>query len=124
MAELTTVADDEAVIHDGAAVRRYEGLAPDTEHDIEGFAFRTLPRLGERLATVGRFASQLAHDLKNPLAALKGAAQFLKEEHLRGRQTDRLGEFLDLILEQAARVQTVADQYLTILLDGISAPKE
>jgi predicted phosphodiesterase len=50
--ELTTVADDEAVIHDGADVRRYEGLAPDSDHEIEGFAFHTLPRLGERLATV------------------------------------------------------------------------
>lgn len=50
--ELTTVADDEAVIHEGSSVRRYEGLRPDTDHEIEGFAFRTLPRLGERLATV------------------------------------------------------------------------
>lgn len=52
MAELTTVADDEAVIHDGGSVRRYDGLTPDTDHDIDGFAFRTLPRLGERLATI------------------------------------------------------------------------
>jgi len=52
MPELTTVADDEAVVHDGAEVRRYEGLAPDADHEIDGFAFRTLPRPGERLATV------------------------------------------------------------------------
>lgn len=52
MAELTTVADDEAVVHDGKTVRRYEELAPDTDHELDGFAFRTLPRLGERLATV------------------------------------------------------------------------
>ncbi len=52
MAELTTVADDEAVVHDGTSVRRYEGLAPDTDHEIDGFTFRTLPRFGERLATV------------------------------------------------------------------------
>ena len=51
MAELTTVADDEAVIHDGATVRTYDGLAPDTDQEIDGFTFRTLPRLGERLAT-------------------------------------------------------------------------
>jgi 3',5'-cyclic AMP phosphodiesterase CpdA len=51
VAELTTVADDEAVVHDGSEVRRYEGLAPDTDHEIDGFAFRTLPHLGERLAT-------------------------------------------------------------------------
>ncbi len=50
-AELTTVADDEAVVHHDGAVHRYDGLAPDTEHDIDGFSFRTLQRLGERLAT-------------------------------------------------------------------------
>jgi 3',5'-cyclic-AMP phosphodiesterase len=52
VAELTTVADDEAVIHHGTEVRRYDGLAPGTDHEIDGFAFRTLPDLGERLATV------------------------------------------------------------------------
>ncbi|MET0903559.1 MAG: hypothetical protein ABWZ52_09995, partial [Acidimicrobiales bacterium] len=52
MAELTTVADDEAVIHDGAEARTYRDLAPDTDHELEGFELRTLPRLGERLATV------------------------------------------------------------------------
>jgi len=50
--ELTTVADDEAVVHEGLEVRRYDGLTPDTPYEIEGFALRTLPRLGERLATV------------------------------------------------------------------------
>lgn len=51
--ELTTVADDMAVVFDGFDVRRYEGLAPDTDVDLEGLAARTLPRPpGERLATV------------------------------------------------------------------------
>jgi predicted phosphodiesterase len=52
VAELTTVADDEAVIHDGPEARTYRDLEPDTEYELEGFALRTLPRLGERLATV------------------------------------------------------------------------
>jgi 3',5'-cyclic AMP phosphodiesterase CpdA len=54
VAELTTVADDEAVIHDGGTVRRYDGLTPGTDHEIDGFSFRTLPDLGPRLA---RFAT-------------------------------------------------------------------
>ena len=52
MAELTTVADDEAVIHDGPEALTYSGLEPDAEHEIGGFTFRTLPQVGERLATV------------------------------------------------------------------------
>ena len=50
--ELTTVADDEAVVHDGFDVRVHRGLAPDTNHEVDGFLFRTLPQPGERLATV------------------------------------------------------------------------
>jgi 3',5'-cyclic-AMP phosphodiesterase len=50
--DLTTVADDEAVVHDGLAVRRYPGLEPDHDHEIDGFAFRTLARpAGEHLCT-------------------------------------------------------------------------
>ncbi len=52
MAELTSVADDEAVVHAGSEVRTYDGLAPDTHHEIDGWSFRTLPRWGERLATI------------------------------------------------------------------------
>ncbi|HEX6424235.1 MAG TPA: metallophosphoesterase [Acidimicrobiales bacterium] len=51
--DLTTVADDEAVLHDGTTEHRYPGLEPDTEHHLDGHRFRTLLRPpGERLATV------------------------------------------------------------------------
>ena len=41
--DVTTVADDLAVLHDGTTVHRYDGLAADTEHDLDGTAVRTLP---------------------------------------------------------------------------------
>jgi predicted phosphodiesterase len=50
--ELTTVASRYAVVHIGTEVRRYDDLEPDTEHDIDGFAFRTLPEPGELLSTI------------------------------------------------------------------------
>jgi 3',5'-cyclic-AMP phosphodiesterase len=47
------VADDEAVAFRGTEVSRRGGLEPDTAYELEGMAFRTLPRPGrERLATV------------------------------------------------------------------------
>ena len=49
--ELTTVGSRTAVIHEGLEVRRHEGLEPDADHEIEGFAFHTLPEPGELLAT-------------------------------------------------------------------------
>ena len=51
--ELTTVADDHAVVHDGLDVRVYDDLQPDTVYEYDGFVFRTLDRpAGERLATI------------------------------------------------------------------------
>jgi Icc protein len=51
--ELTTVADDEAVLHDGPRVIRADALAPDHDHEVEGVAFHTLPRPpGAHLATI------------------------------------------------------------------------
>lgn len=52
--EVTTVADDEVVVHDGEAVRVYDGLAPGRDHDLDGLSVRTLDRPGELLC---RFAT-------------------------------------------------------------------
>jgi 3',5'-cyclic-AMP phosphodiesterase len=52
--DLTTVADDEAVFHDGLEVHRHEGLQPDTTYELRGASFRTLPAPGELLS---RFAT-------------------------------------------------------------------
>lgn len=52
--ELTTVADDEAVVHDGLEVRRRSGLKPGIDYELDGFEFRTLPAPGELLS---RFAT-------------------------------------------------------------------
>jgi predicted phosphodiesterase len=49
--DLTTVADDEVVFHDGLAVRRHTDLSPDTTYELDGFNVRTLPRRGELLTT-------------------------------------------------------------------------
>jgi len=64
-----------------------------------------------RLATLGRMSAQMGHDLKNPLAALNGAAQFLREERAQGRSIDDRTEFLDLMVQQIARLTSVVDKY-------------
>jgi predicted phosphodiesterase len=50
--ELTTVADDEAVVHVGAEVRRYRGLTPAMAYDLDGVAVTTLPRPAGKLLAV------------------------------------------------------------------------
>jgi signal transduction histidine kinase len=65
----------------------------------------------QRFAYVGRFSAQIAHDLKNPLAALKGAIQFLDTEVSRGRSLESQQRFLALLLEQVDRLDDVVDNY-------------
>ena len=54
--EVTTVADDLVVLHDGLQVHRYEGLQPDQDYTFQGHAVHTMARPGGqllcRLATV------------------------------------------------------------------------
>ncbi len=49
--ELTTVATRSAVVFEAGVARRHEGLAPDRDHEVDGFSFRTLPEPGELLCT-------------------------------------------------------------------------
>ena len=64
-----------------------------------------------RLAHQGRFSVQMAHDLRNPLAALKGAAQYLREEVRQGRPLEHQDEYLDLMIAQIERLARTVDEH-------------
>lgn len=76
-----------------------------------------LARGGERrakqteLATLGRVSAQMAHDLKNPLAALKGAAQLLARDFTHPDPSLDRARFVALMLAQIERIDEVVDLY-------------
>jgi len=53
-------------------------------------------REAERMATIGKVASMVGHDLRNPLTGIAGAAYFLKKK-LGQAMDEKLKEMLDLI---------------------------
>jgi len=63
------------------------------------------------LATLGRLSAQMAHDIRNPLAAIRGAAQYLDEELRRSSDLADAEEFLSLILDQTERLDRVVNEY-------------
>jgi signal transduction histidine kinase len=64
-----------------------------------------------QLVTLGRFSAQMAHDLRNPLAALKGSAQLLGADLRRDTPAiDRL-EFAELLLAQIGRMERICDRF-------------
>jgi two-component system sensor histidine kinase HydH len=92
----------------GAGVLALIGIASARELGRSRAASRART---EELATLGRFAEQLAHDIRNPLAAVKGAVQFLSEEHRQGRPLDGHVPFLTLIEQQLERVERTVAEY-------------
>jgi signal transduction histidine kinase len=66
----------------------------------------------DRLAALGQMAAGLAHEVKNPLGAIKGAAQLLSEPE-EGTVTDpQSREFLGIILEEVDRLDRVVGSVL------------
>jgi signal transduction histidine kinase len=64
----------------------------------------------ERLAALGRLSAQMAHDIRNPLAALKGAAQLLENAPPDQPDSERR-QFLTLVVEQADRIRAILEKY-------------
>ncbi len=62
----------------------------------------------DRLAALGEMAAGLAHEIRNPLGAIKGAAQCLDPKRLPGED----GEFLEVIVEEVNRLNGVVTAFL------------
>lgn len=62
----------------------------------------------ERLAALGEMSAGLAHEIRNPLGAIKGAAQLLNPKAFSGAEQ----EFLSIILEEVDRLNGVVSQFL------------
>jgi len=75
----------------------------------------------EKLALIGKLSGGLAHDLRNPLGAIKNATYYLKRKyHYDGSdQADDLSQWIDLIEREA----TVASNVITNLLSSRSTNK-
>ena len=68
-------------------------------------------RRGETLAAAGRMAVGLAHEIRNPLGAIRGAVQLLSRE-LSGQP--RLREYTDVLLTEVDRVNRIIEMLLDL----------
>lgn len=66
----------------------------------------------DRLAALGSMAAGLAHEVKNPLGAIKGAAQLLEEGAPTGPDDPASREFVGIILEEVERLDRVVGSFL------------
>lgn len=65
-----------------------------------------------RLAALGTMAAGLAHEIRNPLAGIKGAAQYLQSLPAEGGAKRHQDEFLDIIVTEVDRLNAVVTGFL------------
>ncbi len=76
-------------------------------------------RLKERMAALGEMAAGMAHELRNPLAAISGSVQYLKGDlQLQGDQL----ELMEIILRESDRLDHAIRDFLTFAKPGAFAP--
>jgi two-component system sensor histidine kinase PilS (NtrC family) len=121
--------------HDGPAGRMFLGIAASNLYDRTGqplgliFIFQDLTeihaleqevRLKERMAALGEMAAGMAHELRNPLAAISGSVQYLRGDLGASGETV---ELMDIILRESQRLDQAIRDFLTFARPGRFAPE-
>jgi two-component system sensor histidine kinase HydH len=76
--------------------------------------FRKEMARGEHLAKLGQMGAVIAHEIRNPLAGIKGYAQLLHEKAGPGED----GQFAGLIVRQALRLEEMVNELLAFTNTG------
>lgn len=90
-----------------------EGFASQMSVALENTRAYGRMKTRDRLAALGQMAAGLAHEIKNPLGAIKGAAQLLSEPPPDAPPLDLpTREFIGIILEEVDRLDRVVSSVL------------
>ncbi len=65
----------------------------------------------DRLASLGRVSAQLAHEIRNPLASMRGSAQLLGDDVKNSPNSVRLAQ---IIMRESDRLASLVDGYLEL----------
>jgi two-component system sensor histidine kinase HydH len=90
-------------------VQLFAGLANQLVTTVENSRLFARMKERDRLATMGEMAAGLAHEIRNPLGAIKASAQYLAETP---RDDTGSREFLDIIVEEVDRLNRVLGSFL------------
>ncbi len=69
---------------------------------------------GERLAAIGRVAAGVAHEIRNPIAAMRLKAENALAERSREGGVERQGQTLAFVIEQIARLDALLRRILNV----------
>ncbi len=122
---LTFRDDREQAAFDMDDVDAFRQLATQAAGTIESSQVYESVKERDRLAAIGEMAAGLAHEIRNPLGAIKGAAQLLvgPDGEPQGTSADN-AEFLAIIVEEVNRLNNVVTQFLDYARPSKDSTKE
>jgi len=85
-----------------AGLRRAREALIDAQREIE---------VKERLAAAGQASALVAHEIRNPLAAISGAVQVLREDL---RPEGEQARLMDIVVRESQRVSRSIEQFLSM----------
>ncbi len=68
-------------------------------------------RHSERLSVIGELMASLAHELRNPLASIRGSVEILNKEL---DEREKRGEFFQILIDETERMSGVVENYLAL----------
>ena len=84
--------------------RKYDRKVKEMERDME---------MKDRLVSLGKLASGMAHEIRNPLNAISISIQRLKREFVPGDdKKDEYGKFIDIMRGELRRVDRIVEEFL------------
>lgn len=89
----------------------YAGIAAQLGITLQNSKLYERMKERDRLAVLGQMAAGLAHEIRNPLGAIKGAAELIAPLS-DGRMPDDSADFVRIILEETRRLGRVVSQFL------------
>ncbi|MCX5746743.1 MAG: hypothetical protein NT062_30075, partial [Proteobacteria bacterium] len=99
--------------YDADDVETFRQLAIGAARVIESSQAYDRVKERDRLAALGEMSAGLAHEIRNPLGAIKGAAQLLiTQEGRPAPPASETNELLEIIVEEANRLNNVVTRFL------------
>jgi two-component system, sporulation sensor kinase A len=66
-------------------------------------------QVAEKLSVIGQMAAGIAHEIRNPLTAIKGFTQLLREH-----QAEEAEDYAEIILDELARIESIVGDLLVL----------